>query len=393
MMSVKDLAYAAITRLPARVTDRVLPGQRRLFREAGLTSAPEAARRLLIAPANSAGQAHAWAKAARTLPGTGAVNMMPRGDDDVFGFPADHVVPALCYVANARWSSAERSAVSRRFTHVIAESGRPLFRAGGDLLADIEHLRSEGVRVALLWHGSDIRLPSSHAAREPDSPFRDARYPETGLLEEIAQRNHRLVADSGLPVFVSTPDLLVDLPSATWLPVVVDVETWARAGARAPRLGGRPVVVHAPSRAGLKGSDAIADVVARLHDDGVIEYREVRGIPSDRMPEFYGSADIVLDQFSLGIYGVAACEALAAGRLVVSHVAEVTRETVRARTGHELPVVQARANELEAVLRQVVATPTEFARHAAAGPAFVRAVHDGRQSAAVLSSFLAGRSA
>ncbi len=49
-------------------------------------------------------------------------------------------------------------------------------------------------------------------------------------------------------------------------------------------------------------------------------------MPADAMPEVYGGADIVLDQFPLGTYGVAACEALVAGRLVVSHVSDVHAE-------------------------------------------------------------------
>ena len=80
------------------------------------------------------------------------------------------------------------------------------------------------------------------------------------------------------------------------------------------------------------------------------------------MPEVYGTADIVLDQFALGIYGVAACEALVAGRVVVSHVAEFTRDAVRERTGLELPIVEARADRLESVLRIVVAERERYSR-------------------------------
>ena len=148
------------------------------------------------------------------------------------------------------------------------------------------------------------------------------------------------------------------------------------------------MVVHAPSNAGLKGSELIADVMRRLHDEGLVEYREVRGVPASDMPALYGDADIVLDQFALGIYGVATCEALAAGRLVISHVGEQTREHVRRATGLDLPVVETRASGLEQLLREVVATPDRFRAIAAGGPGFVREVHDGRRAAAVLADFL-----
>ena len=386
--SVTRFAHTAAGRLPDPIADRVLPGRRRAIAEGGTTRVRRAHARLFIGPVNSAGQGYAWARAAERLPGVAAADFMYRNPGDVFAFPADHAVPTAFFIASAPWQRAQRRAVAKRFSHVIIESGRHLFGSDGRLLDQIEYLGRSGLRVALLWHGSDIRLPSRHAATDSDSPFLAGRYPETDRLEEIAQRNHALIAESGLPVFVSTPDLLEYVRGATWLPVVVDVDRWADA-ATAPALEReRPVVVHAPSNAGLKGSDLIAGTVRRLDAEGVIEYREVRGVAAEQMPEVYGTADIVLDQFALGIYGVAACEALAAGRVVVSHVADFTRQTVRERTALELPIVEARADRLESVLRSVVAERERYRAHAATGPDFVRTVHDGRRSARVLGAFL-----
>ena len=70
-----------------------------------------------------------------------------------------------------------------------------------------------------------------------------------------------------------------------------------------------------------------------------------------------------------------------------------SRAVVREQTGLELPVLQARAAELEAVLRSLVtdAAARDAARAtAAAGPAFAATVHDGRRSAEALRSFLLG---
>lgn len=106
------------------------------------------------------------------------------------------------------------------------------------------------------------------------------------------------------------------------------------------------------------------------------------------MPAFYADADIVLDQFVLGIYGVAACEAMASGRIVMSHVDDFTRAQVRERTGLELPVHEATIESLETELRLAAAEPKTFDKLRAAGPEFVRAVHDGRRSAAALTPFL-----
>lgn len=386
--AITRFAHTVAGRLPDPIADRVLPGRRRSIAHGGTTRVGRASTRLFVGPVNSAGQGYAWARAAERLPDVAAADFMYRNPGDVFAFPADHAVPTPFFISSAPWQRAQRRAVAARFTHVIIESGRHLFGSDGEVLDQIEFLRRSGLHVALLWHGSDIRLPSRHAASHPDSPFREGRYPETQRLEEIAQRNRTLIDESGLPVFVSTPDLLEYVPGATWLPVVVDVDRWADAATEPALERPRPIVVHAPSNAGLKGSDLIADTVRRLDAEGIIEYREARGVAAQQMPEVYGTADIVLDQFSLGIYGVATCEALAAGRVVVSQVAEFTRETVFERTALALPIAQARADRLESTLRSVVADRERYRELASKGPAFVRAVHDGRRSAEALAAFL-----
>lgn len=387
--SLGERAYAVVTRLlPGAIADRVLPGRRREFRETGVTRVAPAGRRLLIGPVNSAGQGFAWARAAERLPDVAAASIMYRGEDDVFGFTADHVIPVSALISNGRWRDAQQAAILGGFTHVVVESGRPVFGREGDVGAQLRMLQDRGVSVALVWHGSDIRLPSEHARREPDSPFRDGAYPDTEVLERVARENRELVERACVPVFVSTPDLVAFVPEAIWLPVVVDADRWAEAAALPALERERPVVVHAPSRAGLKGSDAIADVVRKLHDEGVIDYREMRGLPADQMPDFYGEADIVLDQFLIGSYGVAACEAMAAGRLVVGHVSDEVRAAVSVKTGLELPVVQARVAELEDVLRRIAADRGGYQPQAASGRAFVRTVHEGTYSADVLRSFL-----
>ncbi|WP_149084913.1 MULTISPECIES: glycosyltransferase family 4 protein [Microbacterium] len=391
MSALAGLKRAVTGAIPDPVAERVLPWRRAAFRSAGVTTVAPAERRLFIAPVNSAGQGYAWARAAERLPGVSAANFMYRGADDVFAYPADHSVPTAYFVANRRWQAAQRRAVARGFTHAVVESGRQVLGGGSTPEEDIAWLRDRGLRVALLWHGSDIRRPDQHARREPDSPFRDGSYPEQPRLQAITEANHRLMRTLGLPVFVSTPDLLTDVPEATWLPVVVDADPWSAAAPSVPLRRDRPVVVHAPSRAGLKGTATIAPTLRRLHGEGVIEYREVTGVSAARMPEVYGEADIVLDQFSLGIYGVAACEALASGRVVVSHVSDEVRERVRTRTGRELPVLESRAADLDRVLRGILADRDRAATFAAAGPGFVRAVHSGQRAADALSGFLGER--
>ncbi|TQL86668.1 glycosyltransferase [Microbacterium saperdae] len=388
MSAIARLKRAVVAVIPDPIAERVLPWRRTAFRAAGVSRPADAPVRLLIGPVNSAGQGFAWARAADRIPGVSAMNFMYRGAQDVFAYPADHSVSTAYFVENRRWQRTQRRAVEQRFTHVLVESGRALLGGGATAEVDVAHLTRQGVQVGLLWHGSDIRLPSVHREMEADSPFLDGTYPEQARLEAIAAANGRLMRTSGLPSLVSTPDLLSFAPDAQWLPVVVDARVWADAAPVRALQRSRPVVIHAPSRAGLKGTPLIAEVMRRLDDEKIIEYREVHGVSAAQMPEVYGAADIVLDQFSLGIYGVAACEAMASGRVVVSHVSPEVRERVHAITGRTLPVIEATSADLESVLRGIVADREDALAVADDGPAFVAEVHSGARSAEVLAAFL-----
>jgi hypothetical protein len=377
--------------LPEPLLRRVVPGLNPTMPPRPLDElVPGAEVRLLIGPANSAGQGWLWARAVeRDRADTGAVAMTVERPGDVFHFSADQSVPLAWYRWSRSWMRAQRSTVVSRFTHVLAESGRQLF---GDTtsapLAELRSLRAAGVAVGLVFHGSDLRSPRRHAASTRWSPFHEP-WALTASLELRARENLRLAHRLGAPVFVTTPDLLDDLPSAHWLPVVVDPSRWV--SSRPALAGAVPVVAHAPSNGRLKGTDLIEPLLEALHAEGVIDYRRIVGVPSSEMPSHFAEADIVLDQFRIGIYSVVAVEAMNAGRLVIARVEPRVRDRIRAATGRELPILDADPDSLEAVLRGIAADPSTARTVAAAGPGYARDVHGGEMSVAVLESLLGSR--
>lgn len=376
---VADHPMSFLGRLAARRMGRPDPR-----RPPAVSSVPDHAPiRVLIAPVNYAGQARAWSAALeRADPRIAARNMavdVPGG----FAFQADLVVPVPDYVNSTSWQQAQFAAASS-FSHVLIEAEEPLFGRllGRDVAREAAALAGRGIDVAFIAHGTDLRRPSRHADATPWSPYRDATvYVER--LERLARRNYELLAHADRPIFVSTPDLLSDAPSgAVWCPVVVDPARWS---AHTRRPDGMPLrVVHAPTSTLMKGTPLIEPVLHRLHDQGVIDYRPVIGVPSARMPEVYAESDVVLDQFRLGSYGVAACEAMAGGRIVVGHVTADVRASISRTTGRELPIVEATPDDLEGVLTGLAADTGERELRANAGRAYVADVHDGRASAAAL---------
>ncbi|GAA2235020.1 hypothetical protein GCM10010401_03600 [Rarobacter faecitabidus] len=347
---------------------------------------------VLIGPTNYAGQGFLWARAVEafsreSLAAAISARNLAVEEPAGFSFPADREVPVAVYHRSREWQAAQFAA-ARTFTHVLYEAERPMFGRlfGRDVAKEIAAL--DGLSIAMMCHGTDIRLPSRHQDLTPWSPFRDP-----GLyldkLERDAARNRELLDSLARPVFVSTPDLLLDVPYATWCPVVVSPERWvtdATAGGRE-----RPIVVHIPSRAAVKGSHLVEPVIDRLAERGEVEFVTARDVRAARMPELYRNADIVLDQFRLGSYGVAACEAMAAGRVVVGHVAEPVRAHVRAATGLDLPIVEATPDTVADAIRSLIADRVEMQAIGRRGVEFVSRVHDGQLSARLLVEGWIGR--
>lgn len=340
--------------------------------------------RALIAPMNYAGQGREWA---RSLGGfrIEATNLaVDTGSHR--GAAADWTVPSGVFTASRVWRARQRQSLPL-FTHVMIESFvSPLGRGTGEVIHDdIAWLTDHGVRVALICHGTDVRLPHSHIVEHPHSPFADMNEPALAAAERSARANVRIAEDFGGPVFVSTPDLLQYVPSARWLPVVIETDRWASAR---PVDADLPVVLHIPSSALMKGTSHVDRAAMSLEQEGVIDYRRLQDIPSGEMPQRVGEADIVVDQLLLGSYGVAACEALAAGRVVVGNISEAVRAHVVAATGCDVPIVQADSGSLGEVLARLAADPAERARVGALGPAFVARVHSGLLTGPVLADYI-----
>ncbi|MGI5215772.1 hypothetical protein [Plantactinospora sp. CA-290183] len=341
--------------------------------------------RLGLGPANYAGQAAAFAAAVcRYDPDVSAEVVMRRGEGG-FGFPAD------VYLETARLGDLDVQIeqlrrVIGRYTHLVADAFLPIFGRlnGTSVEGDLPALRQAGVQVALLAHGSEVRHPVRHRERNEHSPFRDAPEEAVARMASRAERNHRVAQRSGLPLFVTTPDLLADLPEARWAPVVVDVDAWASAH---PVLGRpRPVVLHAPSARWLKGTDRILPVLTELHDEGTIDLRLAEELAWTDLRELVRTADVVLDQFALGSYGTFAVEAMAAGRPVLGYLDERTRELM----AEPPPIVNATPETLREELTALIADPPRAARIGRESVEYTREWHDGRRTARVLEAFLRG---
>lgn len=336
---------------------------------------------LAIGKANSAGQGYQWAEAAKREFGILAASYGPRR---LTSHKPHRVAPKD--PTNLDQAAASLAWMIDNHTHVMVDGYRDLFGSlfHENLPDEISFLRSHGLRIALVAHGSEVRDPDGHLAWFPESFFSYVDPDWRELLRSIAEKNRRIAAEFDGPLFVSTPDLRNDLPGATWLPVTIDIKDWAAI----PDVPERavPRVLHRPSHLRpVKGTETIVPVLQKLHDRGVIEYLPDTGlIAADAMRDQVAACDILVDQIRTGSYGVAACEGMAAGRVVVGNL----HPDVRSFVEDEIPIVDAPPEDLEAVIVALAEDPQRRAAIAAAGRKYATTWHSGKAAAHAMADFL-----
>lgn len=352
---------------------------------AGLSSAGNRNFSILIGPTNSAGQATLWSKALTRL-GFPSQSLRISNDPATEWFDADIEIPRLEWTTmEGRISLAKR--IASDYDAILFESMRPLFslHSKRDYSAirtfeDIKLLKKARVKSAIVFHGSDIRDTGAHARREPFSPYR-VTSPELEQLQVRAaefRKAGRKAAWRRIPVFVTTPDLLLDMPRAHWLPITIDVDAFAEAGDA--RLcwssPGVPRVLFQPSKDWLKSADLVLPILDRLHKEGIINLLENQRIPHKEMPTRIAEADIVIDRFD-GVAGVTSVEALAAKRIVVANIAPWAYKKAEVTP----PVVHATPETLENILRMMNSQRSSYQHDFDAGLHYARKWHDGTESA------------
>ncbi len=336
-----------------------------------------------IGPTNSANQATLWSSALKRF-GFEAQSLRISPDDANEWFTSDFAL------TRSEWNNPDQrlklvDLVLRSKEIVLFESLRPIFRflnekdGRNPILEDFELMKLVRKRIGVVFHGSDIRNTSKHAARNPFSPF----HHESAELERMRSRaedNAALLPELrklNIPVFVTTKDLLIDLPDAHWLPVTIDFDRFHQIAEESPIFHDpfqKLRVLYLPSRSWLKSADIIEPILNKLHGEGVISYNSYiadgKTLKHSQMPDAIAASDLVIDQF-LGVIGVFPIEALAAGRLVMSYVPPEVGE---------VPIISVTPNTLEEEIRRVAAErplPT-------GGIEYAKRWHDGNESVRVL---------
>jgi len=168
---------------------------------------------------------------------------------------------------------------------------------------------------------------------------------------------------------VGSYDALRWVPDAHVVPPGIDLSRFEPVP---PSERGRPLIVHAPSSRGRKGTEHVIAACAGLEADLEI----VEGVHHDEAKERYKAADIVVDQLNAGWHGIFALEAMALAKPVVAYLREDAVRRSEEGYGVRVPIVSATKENLREVLRPLVASGPECRRIGTESRAYVERIHD-----------------
>jgi hypothetical protein len=135
-------------------------------------------------------------------------------------------------------------------------------------------------------------------------------------------------------------------------------------------------VAHAPSKRGVKGTEAVLSAVEALRSRGApIELDLIEGVPNREARRRYAAADVMIDQLRIGWYGMLAIESMALAKPVVVHLDEAAAAETEEAFGLELPLVRADERTLEGVLAGLVERRAELPELGRRSRAYAERVH------------------
>lgn len=226
-----------------------------------------------------------------------------------------------------------------------------------------------GLKCFAEFHGTDIRF-----IYDPDIeyPYYKANVPEQGFRIRKQKKLNRLlkhvegiiihdyellphIPDIGKPVYIVP--LRVDIKGITpCYPSADDAHV--------------PIIVHAPSNRGKKGTEGILKLLETVKGD--FELVLVENMSHDEAMKVYEKADIIIDQVAIGTYGVFSIEAMALGKPVVTYVSPESIE----KLPEDLPIINSDFDTMAGEIEKLIGDPALRAEIGRKGRSYVERYHD-----------------
>lgn len=260
-------------------------------------------------------------------------------------------------------------------------------------LAEVGLARLLGRRLVMTLQGCDVRIAEHSQARNAWTMCAEGRCPFVATCLSSQDRKRLAAIRHLLPlmdaVFYVNPELGHEVPDGRFLPYAnVEIDAFT---AQPPSDKGRPLIVHAPTNGGIKGSPYILAALERLKDRYDFDLEIVENRPHAEAMEIYRRADLAIDQINAGWYGGFAVEMMAMAKPVVCSIRQADLRFVPGEMVRDLPVYDVRPERLAEDIASVLDRRSEWRERGLASRAFVERWHHPDRIAARMAAVYTGK--
>ena len=220
---------------------------------------------------------------------------------------------------------------------------------------DLKLLKICGKKIIITYQGDDARqgdycrkyfkitaanyVNCSYYTKESDDNKRR-------LINEMA-----CYADE---IYAFNPDLLNILPEHSKFIPYVSVDLGAIDPVNSVS-NKKPLVIHAPTHRGVKGTKFIVNAIEMLQSEGVeFDFELIEGLSHKDALKTYERADLLIDQLLIGWYGGLAVELMAMGKPVICYIREEDLVFLPDGMRQDLPIINANPENIYEVLKQKI---------------------------------------
>jgi len=138
-----------------------------------------------------------------------------------------------------------------------------------------------------------------------------------------------------------------------------------------------PVILHAPSNFGYKGTKYLIDAVNKLKNEFKFEFRLVNNVTISVLYKEIEKADLVVDQLIQGWFGMLPLEAMMYKKPVVCYV----RDDVLKQLPDDFPMINANPSTIYNVLKELLQNQSKWKKIGEEGRIYAEKYHDARKVA------------
>ncbi|SDI21316.1 Glycosyltransferase involved in cell wall bisynthesis [Alteribacillus persepolensis] len=217
----------------------------------------------------------------------------------------------------------------------------------GYAYSDLPLLRSKGKKMVMNYWGTQIRRLS---IAKQKNPFAIVKQTNENLIVSRLKTLSKYV-DSAI---VADHELLEYIDGYFKKIYLIKASVNQNVHPAYPNVHvKRPLVVHAPTHRGVKGTEFVLEAVHNLKKSFSFDFQLIEGMTNKEALRYYQQADVVIDQLRLGTYGTLAIENMFLGKPVVTYI----RDDLQSKYPADLPIVSANPKTIETVLSNLIQNP------------------------------------